>query len=45
MQLRYVLDKTSKAIAELEQKRAHIDASLAELRIINATVKRSLENK
>ena len=32
----------SKAIAELEQKRAHIDASLAELRIINATVKRGL---
>src|SRR6516164_3905534 len=45
VQLRYVLDKTSKAIAELEQKRAHIDASLAELRIINAHVKRSLENK
>ena len=42
VQMKYVLDKTSKAIAELEQKRAHIDASLAELRIINATVKRSL---
>ncbi len=42
VQMRYVLDKTSKAIAELEQKRAHIDASLAELRIINATVKRGL---
>ena len=41
-QMRYVLDRTSKAIAELEQKRAHIDASLAELRIINATVKRGL---
>ncbi len=40
--MKYVLDKTSKAIAELEQKRVHIDASLAELRIINATVKRSL---
>jgi DNA-binding transcriptional MerR regulator len=45
VQMKYVLDKTSKAIAELEQKRAHIDASLAELRIINATVKRSLEGK
>jgi len=45
VQLRYVLDKTSKAIADLEQKRAHIDASLAELRIINATVRRSLEHK
>ena len=42
VQMRYVYDKTSKAIAELEQKRAHIDASLAELRIINATVKRGL---
>ena len=42
VQMKYVLDKTSNAIAELEQKRAHIDASLAELRIINATVKRGL---
>ncbi|MEO5686314.1 MAG: MerR family DNA-binding transcriptional regulator [Burkholderiaceae bacterium] len=42
VQMKFVLDKTSKAIAELEQKRAHIDASLAELRIINATVKRGL---
>ena len=42
VQMKYVLDRTSKAIAELEQKRAHIDASLAELRIINATVKRGL---
>ena len=42
VQMKYVLDKTTKAIAELEQKRAHIDASLAELRIINATVKRGL---
>ena len=42
VQMKYVYDKTSKAIAELEQKRAHIDASLAELRIINATVKRGL---
>ena len=42
VQMKYVYDKTTKAIAELEQKRAHIDASLAELRIINATVKRGL---
>jgi DNA-binding transcriptional MerR regulator len=42
VQMKYVLDRTSKAITELEQKRAHIDASLAELRIINATVKRGL---
>ena len=45
VQLKYVVEKTSKAIAELEQKRAHIDASLAELRIINASAKRSLEGK
>ena len=42
VQMKYVYDKTSKAIAELEQKREHIDASLAELRIINATVRRGL---
>ena len=42
VQMKYVLERTNKAIAELEQKRAHIDASLAELRIINATVKRGL---
>jgi DNA-binding transcriptional MerR regulator len=45
VQLKYVIDRTSKAIAELEQKRAHIDASLAELRVINASAKRSLEGK
>jgi hypothetical protein len=38
-QLRYVLDRTDAAIAELEQKRAHIDATLAELRVINAAVR------
>jgi len=42
VQMKYVLDRTTKAIAELEEKRAHIDATLAELRIINATVKRGL---
>ena len=45
VQLKYVLDRTSKAIAELEQKRAHIDAALAELRVINTSVKKSLEGK
>ena len=40
--MKYVLRRTDQAIAELEQKRAHIDASLAELRVINATVKRAL---
>jgi DNA-binding transcriptional MerR regulator len=32
----------TKAIAELEQKRAHIEATLAELRVINDTVRRQL---
>ncbi len=44
-QLKYVFDKTSTAIAELEEKRAHIDATLAELRVINATVRRHLDSK
>jgi DNA-binding transcriptional MerR regulator len=42
-QLRYVLERTDGAIAELEQKRAHIESSLAELRIINGHVRRNLE--
>jgi DNA-binding transcriptional MerR regulator len=42
VQMKYVYDRTSKAIAELEQKRAHIDESLAELRVINAAVKKNL---
>ena len=44
-QMKYVFDRTAKAIAELEQKRAHIDATLAELRLINATVKRGLDGR
>ncbi|MFO1271081.1 MAG: MerR family DNA-binding transcriptional regulator [Rubrivivax sp.] len=44
-QLRWVLDKTSKALAELEEKRAHIEATLAELRLINDEVRRQLEAK
>lgn len=42
-QLRYVLERTDNAIAELEQKRAHIESSLAELRIINDHVRRNLQ--
>ncbi|MCW5636873.1 MAG: MerR family DNA-binding transcriptional regulator [Rubrivivax sp.] len=42
-QLKWVLGKTDAAIAELEQKRAHIDASLAELRLINDEVRTQLE--
>ena len=44
-QLTYVLDRTDAAIVELEQKRAHIDATLAELRVINAAVRNKLETK
>lgn len=35
-QLSYVIERTDQEIAELEQKRAKIDQTLAELRLINA---------
>lgn len=41
-QLQFTLERTDAAIAELEQKRAHIDATLAELRLINETVRQQL---
>ena len=41
-QMHYVFERTSQAIAELETKRAHIDATLAELRVINEAVQREL---
>ena len=44
-QLKFVRDRTDAAIRELEQKRAHIDATLAELRVINGEVRRQLETK
>ena len=44
-QMKYVLDRTDKAIAELETKRTHIEATLAELRVINSTVRKHLESK
>lgn len=44
-QMRYVLQRTDAAIAELEAKRAHIDATLAELRVINETVRQSLADR
>lgn len=44
-QLRYVQDRTDAAIAELETKRAHIDATLAELRVINQAVRDKLEGR
>ncbi len=44
-QLRFVLQRTDQTIRELEQRRAHIDATLAELRVINAEVRQQLESK
>ena len=44
-QLKYVRDRTDAVIRELELKRAHIDATLAELRVINAAVRKQLESK
>lgn len=41
-QLRFVRDRTGAAIADLERKREHIEATLAELRLINATVRQQL---
>ena len=42
-QLGYVIARTDTAMAELEQKRAHIDTTLAELRVINAECRRQLD--
>lgn len=44
-QARWVLARTDKAIAELEAKRAHIDASLAELKVINDACRRTVQGK
>ena len=44
-QLRWVLARTDETIRELEQRRAHIDATLAELRTINAEVRERLGAK
>lgn len=44
-QMKFVLQRTDQAIAELEQRRAHIDATLAELRVINDTVRRGLAER
>jgi DNA-binding transcriptional MerR regulator len=43
-QLKYVIERTDQTIRELELKRAHIDATLAELRLINGTARRQLES-
>ncbi len=44
-QLDYVIARTDTAIAELEAKRAHIDETLAELRVINASCKRQRQGQ
>jgi DNA-binding transcriptional MerR regulator len=44
-QLAFVAAKTDAAIAELEERKTHIEATLAELRVINATVKQHLKAK
>ncbi len=41
-QMKFVLLRTDAAIAELQVKRAHIEATLSELRLINATVRKQL---
>ena len=41
-QLSYVIERTDKEIADLEQKRTQMDEILAELRVINATCKNQL---
>ena len=42
-QLNYVITRTDTAIAELEQKRARIDETLAELKVINASCKKQID--
>jgi DNA-binding transcriptional MerR regulator len=44
-QMKFVLQRTDAAIAELETKRAHIEATLAELRLINAAVRKQLAER
>ena len=44
-QLRYVIDRTDEEIADLEKKRNQIDATLAELRVINASCRGHLADR
>lgn len=44
-QLIYVIEKTDAAIKELEAKRAQIESSLAEMRLINETSRKALAKK
>jgi DNA-binding transcriptional MerR regulator len=42
-QLSYVIERTGQEIADLEKKRAQIDETLAELRVINTTCRSNLD--
>ena len=44
-QLHYVIERTDAEIADLERKRAQIDATLAELRVINASCRGHLAER
>lgn len=44
-QLNYVITRTDAAIAELEQKRARIDETLAELKVINASCRKMIDTR
>jgi DNA-binding transcriptional MerR regulator len=44
-QLTYVIERTDQEIAELEKKRAQIDETLAELRVINASCRGHLATR
>ncbi|HYD77777.1 MerR family DNA-binding transcriptional regulator [Ramlibacter sp.] len=44
-QLEYVIRRTDSAIAELERKRAQIDETLAELRVINDSCRKQLASR
>lgn len=44
-QLNYVIERTDQEISDLEAKRAKIDETLAELRVINATCRKHLAAK
>ncbi len=44
-QLNYVIERTDAEIAELEKKRAQIDQTLAELRVINGACRGYLEKR
>jgi DNA-binding transcriptional MerR regulator len=44
-QMRWLVERTDAAIRDLEARRADIDATLAELRLINGSVRRALGTK